>query len=222
MEYECRPLGDRGLLLQFGNIVDSQISIAVHQAHRLLSQPRLPGVCAMVPSFAALLLEIDLLELSQAGGEGVLIERIAARLEGAAADALTSPARVVEIPTRYGGDDGPDLIEVARRVQKSPEEVVALHTGPLYRVAQIGFQPGFPYLLGLAPELLLPRRDHPRARVPGGSVAMAGAQTGIYPQASPGGWHLLGRTRVSLFDPANDSPALLRAGDLVRFIALDH
>jgi allophanate hydrolase subunit 1 len=123
----------------------------------------------------------------------------------------------VEIPVCYGGEHGPDLDAVAAHAGLSRDEVVARHAGAGYTVAMLGFAPGFPYLLGLDPALHVPRRANPRTRVPSGSVAIGGAQTGIYPRELPGGWHLIGRTPRALFDPARNPPCLLAPGDRVRF-----
>ena len=124
---------------------------------------------------------------------------------------------VLNIPVRY---NGPDLSEVAERLGLSAREVIERHSGPVYTVFMTGFLPGFPYLGPLPEALELPRRDAPRLRVPAGSVAIAGRQTGIYPQASPGGWHLIGHTEVPLFNPAVSTPALLQPGMQVRFMPL--
>ena len=221
MDYECWPLGDRALLLHFGDVPSLDMSECVHAALARLQLPRLPGVRCLVPSYAAISLALDLIELGRHGGEPALLVRIAERLRHAPARLLPEAGRIVEIPTRYGGESGPDLEHVAGHCGRTPAQVIALHCTPLYRVAQVGFQPGFPYLIGLPSALELPRRAQPRARVAAGSVAIAGAQAGIYPHASPGGWHLLGRTSLALFNAANEPPALLTAGDRVRFVALD-
>jgi KipI family sensor histidine kinase inhibitor len=122
------------------------------------------------------------------------------------------------VPVRYGGPDGPDLAEVAARTGHSEADVVRLHAAVEYRVFCVGFVPGFPYL-GLVPEeLALPRRATPRLRVPAGSVAIAGRQTGIYPADTPGGWHLIGRTDLPVWDPGREPPALLQPGARVRFV----
>ena len=121
----------------------------------------------------------------------------------------------------YGGEYGPDLEAVAVHAGLSPDAVVARHAAGDYSVAMLGFAPGFPYLLGLDPALHAPRRTDPRTRVPAGSVAIGGAQTGIYPRELPGGWNLIGRTPLPLFDPRREPPALLAAGDRVRFRAID-
>ena len=127
--------------------------------------------------------------------------------------------REIEIPVAYGGEDGPDLEHVARHTGFTPHEVVRLHSQAEYLVYFLGFLPGFAFLGGLPPELATPRRDEPRMAVPARSVGIGGAQTGIYPLVSPGGWQLIGRTPLELFDPRAESPTLLRPGDRVRFVA---
>ncbi len=131
---------------------------------------------------------------------------------------VTRPLRRIDIPVEYGGEAGPDLDEVARHTGLSPSEVVRRHCAAEYTVYFLGFLPGFPYLGGLDSTLAMPRRREPRIAVPAGSVGIGSEQTGIYPWTSPGGWQLIGRTSVQLFDAASSSPALLSAGDTVRFI----
>lgn len=133
-------------------------------------------------------------------------------------DALEPEGRVVEIPVVYGGECGPDLSVVAAHCGLTEKQVVERHASVDYVVWFLGFQPGFPYLGGLAPELHTPRRAEPRLSVPAGTVAIGGEQTGIYPLASPGGWQLIGHTRTSLFTPGQEAPTLLRPGDTLRFI----
>ncbi len=142
------------------------------------------------------------------------VEVLAALGEARESTAAESRA-VVEISVRY---DGPDLREVARESGLDEEEVVRRHAGTTYRVGFIGFSPGFAYLLGLPPELAVPRLETPRTRIPAGSVGIGGSYTGIYPRATPGGWRLIGSTDVELFDPEGDPPALLSPGDRVRFV----
>lgn len=132
--------------------------------------------------------------------------------------ATTAP-RCIEIPVHYGGEFGEDLFEVAKFHHTTSEEIIRRHTEPTYTVFMIGFQPGFPYLNGLPENLHTPRRDVPRTKVPAGSVGIGGSQTGIYPFTSPGGWQLLGRTDLPLFNIQNSPPTLLSAGDNVRFVA---
>lgn len=125
--------------------------------------------------------------------------------------------RTVVVPVRYGGIDGPDLAVVAEHAGMSVEEVVSLHSRAEYTVFFVGFQPGFAYMGGLDARLHTPRRDNPRVKVPAGSVGIGGAQTGVYPASSPGGWQLIGRTGERLFDPSRESPTSLVPGDRVRF-----
>nr|WP_269469009.1 5-oxoprolinase subunit PxpB [Leclercia tamurae] len=133
-------------------------------------------------------------------------------------EALEPESRYIEIPVVYGTAAGPDLGEVARHAGLTEKQVVELHSSIDYVVWFLGFQPGFPYLGGLPEKLATPRRDEPRLQVPAGSVGIGGAQTGIYPLATPGGWQLIGHTPLPLFDPDRDEPVLLRPGDTVRFI----
>jgi KipI family sensor histidine kinase inhibitor len=133
-------------------------------------------------------------------------------------EALEPESRAIEIPVVYGGEAGPDLAHVADHCGMSEKQVVELHTSIEYRVWFIGFQPGFPYLGGMPEALTTPRRAEPRISVPAGSVGIGGAQTGIYPLASPGGWNLIGRTDLTLFNPRLAEPSLLRPGDTLRFI----
>ncbi len=196
------PLGDQALLIDAPN--PSFLAAAIEQA-------ALPGVVDLVPAKESLLVVFDLAATSFA-----TLRRQIRRLPIAAG--TTTGGREHHIPVRY---DGPDLPEVAERCGLSVAAVVALHTQTTYTVALIGFLPGFPYLDGLPARLHLPRRSSPRPRVPAGAIAIAGAQTGIYPQASPGGWHLLGTTASTLFDAGRWPPALLSVGDTVRFVPIE-
>ncbi len=214
-----RPFGDSALLVVFGAGIDVALNSRVHALAAaigaLRADPAAPwGV--PVPAYSSLLAPYDPERLSYAEALAALAPLVD-EVEGARSE--DAPGDVVEIAVRYGGDDGPDLNDVAARHDLSPAEVVALHTGALYRVFMLGFAPGFAYLGPLPPQLVTPRRSTPRPRVPPGSVAIAGSQTGIYPLATPGGWHLLGRTDAPLWDPQRDPPALLRPGQFVRFVA---
>jgi KipI family sensor histidine kinase inhibitor len=166
------------------------------------------------PGLRSVLVQADDSGAGSAALSGLARDLAAAVVE----DVPVAAGRLVEIGVRY---DGEDLTDVAERLGVEVAEVVARHSAPTYTVACLGFSRGFPYLDGLDPVLRLPRRDTPRARVPAGSVAIAAEQAGIYPQTSPGGWHLLGRTDAVLFDPGREPPALLAPGDRVRFVPLD-
>jgi KipI family sensor histidine kinase inhibitor len=190
-----RPAGDRGVLIE---LPDNDAAVSVARA--LAGRPDLEDV---VPGHRTVLVTWP----------------VGARRPDLAAIVDRGPAPVVgrgvEIPVVY---DGPDLEEVARLTLASPEEVVERHLAPEYVVAFLGFSPGFAYLLGCDLRLEVPRLERPRERVPAGSVAIAGPYSGVYPRESPGGWRLLGRTSVTLFDPQRDPTALLACGDRVRFV----
>lgn len=205
------PAGDRGLLVEFAPDLSLDANARVHGADRLLRD--LPGVVETVPGLRSVLVAYDPLAVS--------FDEIACRAAAAGRAAAPAPASgrsLVEIPVVYGGTAGPDLEEVALACGITQAEAIALHSGTDYRVYMIGFAPGFPYLGLLAPRLRLPRRSTPRIRVPSGSVATADAFSGVYPHETAGGWHLLGRTNVCMFDPDRALPCLLRPGDRVRFV----
>jgi KipI family sensor histidine kinase inhibitor len=205
---------DRSLLLVF----DDRISLAAHREILRLTPllQSVRGVTNVHPAYASILIEFDPLTIRHAG-----VQRIARDLVAQTAAAPLPEPRTVEIPVAYGGEYGPDLEAVAALTGHSPEEVVELHSSAEYLVYFLGFSPGFPYLGGMPESISAPRLGTPRKRVPAGSVAIGGQQTGVYPMTSPGGWRIIGRTTLRLFDPDADPPALLRMGDHVRFVAKD-
>ena len=209
-------LAEDALLLRLEARIELRINRRVHAIAAALRAAALPGVNEIVPAYASVLLRFDPQRWSD---HAALYAHIAPLLASAAAGADAVP-RIIEIPVCYGGSYGADLDAAAAALGLDTAELIARHCAPLYRVAMLGFAPGFAYLLGLDPALTLPRRATPRTRVPAGSVAIGGAQTGIYPAELPGGWHLLGRTPRRLFDATRDPPALLQAGDGVRFVAI--
>jgi KipI family sensor histidine kinase inhibitor len=199
---KVRVAGERGLLVEVEDLA------TVHRLHAALRELDPPGVVELVPAYRTVLIVAE-------PGQAEALDDLAARLPGLELPPAEAVAgETVEIPVRY---DGEDLPEVAGLTGLEPEEVVRRHTAPEYTVAFLGFSPGFPYLVGLDPALEVPRRDTPRTSIPAGSVGLAGNQTGIYPTATPGGWQLIGRTEVTLFDPARDPPALLAPGTRLRF-----
>jgi inhibitor of KinA len=204
------PLGESALTLTWGTQVDAATNSLVHAAARRIRDAALPPVAELVPGYAALTVFYEPLHT----GYDDLAAAITTLLSDLEPEASGASGRDHFIPVVY---DGPDLGEVSRLTGLSRGEVVRRHAAPWYRVYLLGFVPGFAYLGDLDPGLVLARRGTPRKRVPAGSVAIAGAQTAIYPLDTPGGWHLLGRTDIPLFDPGADPPALLQAGDRVRF-----
>lgn len=207
------PLGDAALTLELGESIDRAVHARVMAAYAALAAMPLPGVSDLVPSYRSLTVHFDPLVIDRQA----LLERLKAAAMAPPKSALTG--RHIEIPVRFGGEEGPDLDEVAARTGRGAEEIVETLCSLELTVYLIGFLPGFPYLGDLPEWLRLPRRATPRTAVPPGSVAIAGPQAAVYPWQSPGGWHLLGRTDVRMFDAANvERPALLAPGDVVRFI----
>ncbi len=206
------PLSDSSVLLRLGESIAPAINRRVHLLAAALSLHPLPGLRETVPGYASLTLHYDPLALTYAQ----VCEWLESRLN-LVAETASLPSKMVEVPVAY---DGPDLDFVSTYCRLTVDEVIRLHAGTVYTVYMIGFTPGFPYL-GILPEALrVPRMETPRPKVPAGSVALAGVQTGIYPVESPGGWRLIGRAPLSLFDPQREPPFLFAPGDEVRFIPL--
>jgi len=209
-------MGDRGLLLEFGDGIRREINVKVRRMALAIQTEAIDGIVETVPTYRSLLIIYNPVILSFEG----LGRRLTQIEEGLEQISLPEP-RLTRIPVVYGGVYGPDLEGVARVHRISPEEVIQLHCSRSYLIYMIGFMPGYPYMGELPEALATPRLQTPRLRVPKGSVAIAQRQTGIYSMESPGGWHILGRTPVELFDPGKDPPALLQMGDFVEFYPID-
>jgi KipI family sensor histidine kinase inhibitor len=207
------PASDHALLVSFGGEISPANGERVRRLAAALEARPVAGVLNLHPAYSSLLVRFDPLEVRG--------EEIASALESVLRDLDRVPLREprrVEIPVLYGGEHGPDLADVAAHCGLSEEEVVRAHSEGDYEVSFLGFTPGFPYLAGLDASLAVPRLPTPRKRVPAGSVAIGGSQTGVYPLASPGGWRLIGWTPLRLFDPAREPISLLAMGDRVRFL----
>ena len=218
---QITPLGDSALIVELGDAINESTHLRVQAAWRALTVEPMPGVSEAVPAYTTVTLFYDPALVVRAGAPADDIvpwlgHRVRERLKDPPKSAKTKP-RTVEVPVCYGGDFGPDLARVAAQAKLSLEDVVKRHAKAEYRVHLIGFAPGFPYLGGLPKELVTPRHAKPRMAVPAGSVGIGGEQTGIYPQVTPGGWNLIGRTPLRLFRPEEDPPVLLRPGDIVKF-----
>ncbi len=214
------PLGDDALLVRFGERIGADTNAQVHRLAARLRDRSPSWLRDLVPAYASLAMFFDADRLPNGDAHAAVGGTVAALLS----DPSSRPSAdgvLHEVPVCYGGEYGEDLVEAAQALGLDAGTLIARHSGPLYTVAMIGFAPGFPYLLGLDSALALPRLATPRTRVPAGSVAIGGAQAGIYPRASPGGWRLLGRTPRVLFDVARAQPALLQPGDRVRFVPID-
>ena len=209
------PAGDAALIVELPARIDPATSNRVIVLAREvrarcgeLIRDAVVGYCSLTVYFDPLRLDADWLE-----GE---IRRLNEDLP----EELAAEGAQIDVPVCYGGAFGPDLADVAAAAGLSEAEVIALHTGVPYRVYVVGFVPGFPYMAPVDPRIALPRRATPRTRVPAGSVALAAGQTGIYPTDSPGGWHIIGQTRVKPYDPSRSAPFLFQPGDTVRFRAI--
>ncbi len=217
--WRIAPLGDRAMIIEFGHHVDAQINARVQAVAQAISLAALPGVTDIVPAFTTIGLHYRPELFEGASPYEALRQQVQALLGRGIAPHKTA-TRVVEIPVRYGGQWGPDIEEVAAACKLTVEEVIARHTASVHSVFMLGFAPGFAYLAGLDPRLVVPRRATPRTAVPAGSVAIARDQCAIYPLETPGGWNLIGRTPLCLFDPNAQPPCLLAPGDEVRFVPI--
>ena len=203
-------------MVEFGSVIDPDINALVHRTAAAIDvSDDIEGVLEMVPTYRSLLVYYDPLQVS--------LPELQDRISGLAIDDgdTKDEYRIVEIPTLYGGEHGPDLEFVAQNASMTESEVIALHSGTDYLVYTMGFSPGFPYLGGLDTRLHTPRLPSPRTLIPAGSVGIAETQTGVYPVASPGGWRLIGRSPLRLFDPYASPPTVINAGDRVRFVSLE-
>ena len=223
---EIVPLGDSALIVRVRDRFEDAPERALNEVlrtFRRLQDAAIPGVIELVPAYTTVAVFFDPTVVASAGPKpdqalDWLTERVRAVVAGVdgPGDGEVFPERVVEIPVCYHLEFAPDSERVAQHAQISPNEIIDLHSTAKYRVNCIGFTPGFPYLSGLPKKLATPRHAEPRKKIPAGSVAIGGAQAGIYPQQSPGGWNVIGRTPLPMFDSAKNPPALLRAGDRVR------
>ena len=203
--------GDTALVVEFGNTIDRDINACVLALADRIEAAAIPGVVEMVPTFRSLMVHYD--------PEVLLFAALAQHIETmlAGLTAKRQGRRLWRLPVCYGGDLGPDLDDVAQATGLTAAEVISLHAADTYHVYVVGFLPGWPYMGDLTDKLALPRRENPRVKVPMGSVCIAQSMTGVYPLESPGGWHLLGRTPVRMFDIRRPEPVLLAPGDTVRF-----
>lgn len=208
-------MGDRALLVELGDGISPLINKKVRELFLAIERHEIEGVMELVPAYRSLLITYDPLKITLPG----LKESINHLKETMDRTQIPEP-RTLKIPVVYGGEYGPDLQWVARYHQITPEEAIRLHTASTYRVYMIGFTPGFAYMGELPDTIATPRKETPRTSVPRGSVGIAQSQTGVYPAESPGGWQIIGRTPLRLFDPAKWPPTPLEMGDLVKFFPI--
>lgn len=207
-----RTAGDRGLLVEYGDVIDPVVNNKVRSMAIAIEDNSLRGLTEVIPTYRSLLMTYD-----PRMTDPVELQKTLETLEARLGDIKIPPPRTVEIPVCYGGEFGPDIDTVADTNRLTVEAVVQLHCEPEYLIYMVGFTPGFPFLGGLSEKLYTPRLQTPRTLVPEGSVGIANNQTGIYPIASPGGWQLIGCTPVKLFAPRRKNPFLYQAGDRIKF-----
>ena len=210
------PAGDQALIIELGDEIDPSLNRMVHDLTHLVKGQVIHGIVDLTPTYRSLLIQYDATKTSL----GQITNDIR-DLENESGTKASERPRVVHVPTLYGGDHGPDLDYIADQAGMSIEETIDIHSTKEYFVYMMGFMPGFPYLGGLDKRLATPRLDSPRLEIVAGSVGIAESQTGVYPVLSPGGWHIIGRTPLKLFDHSREPPSLLSAGDYLRFVPID-
>ncbi|WP_308540363.1 5-oxoprolinase subunit PxpB [uncultured Murdochiella sp.] len=206
------PMGDCALVMEFANEISKEVNARIRQTTKAIE--KIEGVIEVLPTYRS----ITIFYRPDQIAYDELVTKLQTIKEGN--EEGDSLSRRIEIPTVYGGEYGPDLAYVAQHASLSEEEVIRIHTGTDYLVYMLGFSPGFTYLGGLDERIATPRLESPRVKIPAGSVGIAGSQTGMYPSESPGGWQLIGRTPLKLYDPAKEPPVFIQAGDYIRYVAI--
>lgn len=207
--------GDCGISVEFGNEISPDINNKIRAFKIAIEKSRIEGIVETIPTYRSLLVQYK--------PEQIGFKELTKRFEGlmgSLASIEIPPPSVIEIPVLYGGEMGPDIENVAEHNHKTVEEVIDIHTSKEYLIYMLGFIAGFPYLGGMSKEIATPRLKNPRVKIDGGSVGIAGEQTGIYPVDSPGGWQLIGRTPLKLYDSEREKPILLEAGQYIKFKAI--
>lgn len=210
------PAGDSGLIIEVGTDISTDVNRKIRALALGINDVNIRGLIEYIPTYTTILLLYNPLEITQ----DRLID-IVNDINNKIDDSQSEECLVYHIPVLYGGEYGSDLDFVAKHNNLSTQEVIDIHAKQNYLIYMLGFTPGFPYLGGMSKQISTPRLSKPRERIPAGSVGIAGDQTGVYPIASPGGWQLIGRTPVKLFDPTSTKPVLLEAGQYVKFEPID-
>jgi inhibitor of KinA len=220
MHYRTYAAGDSCIILEFGSSIDPGSNQKVRKAASLLSKKPFRGMIECVPAFHTLAVHYDPYAIGTSfpfeAASSLIDEKLGEEIQ---LDGI-SP-RLLEIPVCYEGAYAPDLAFVARSNGLSEKEVIEIHSKKDYEIYFLGFSPGFPFLGGMDPRIAAPRKTSPRLKIPSGSVGIAGRQTGIYPSETPGGWRIIGRTPLMLFDPKREEPSYLKPGDRLRFFPIE-
>lgn len=218
MENSVRFLfsGDSALVIEFGNEISVDINKKIRKMMDDIKKENIDGIVELVPTYCSLLINYDVLKIDY----NTLVEKLKTFLNNNLETAEGEEVTLVEIPTLYNDEVGPDLSYVAEHNKISKEEVIKIHTGTDYLVYMLGFMPGFTYLGGMSEKIATPRLESPRLQIYPGSVGIAGKQTGMYPSMSPGGWRIIGRTPLKLYNPDSDTPVYISSGDYVRYVSI--
>lgn len=218
MENSVRFLfsGDSALVIEFGNEISVDINKKIRKMMDDIKKENIDGIVELVPTYCSLLINYDVLKIDY----NTLVEKLKTFLNNNLETAEGEEVTLIEIPTLYNDEVGPDLSYVAEHNKLSKEEVIKIHTGTDYLVYMLGFMPGFTYLGGMSEKIATPRLESPRLQIYPGSVGIAGKQTGMYPSMSPGGWRIIGRTPLKLYNPDSDTPVYISSGDYVRYVSI--
>ena len=218
MENSVRFLfsGDSALVIEFGNEISVDINKKIRKMMDDIKKENIDGIVELVPTYCSLLINYDVLKIDY----NTLVEKLKTFLNNDLETAEGEEVTLVEIPTLYNDEVGPDLSYVAEHNKLSKEEVIKIHTGTDYLVYMLGFMPGFTYLGGMSEKIATPRLESPRLQIYPGSVGIAGKQTGMYPSMSPGGWRIIGRTPLKLYNPNSETPVYISSGDYIRYVSI--
>jgi inhibitor of KinA len=221
--YSIFPLGDNAILIDFGNELNESINQKLLEIFRKIKNQNMPGVLDVVPAYSSLTIHYDVMKIFEKAGGKTVFDIITDQVKKIVEDDIEisfEQNRKISIPVCYDQEFGVDLSYLASEKDLSVQDVIQLHTAKSYRVYMIGFLPGFPYMGEVDQRIQIPRKENPRTNVEAGSVGIAGAQTGIYPLQSPGGWQIIGRTPVLLFNKEKTAPVLLQPGDEIKFFSI--
>ena len=208
--------GDSAIVMEFGDTIEKELNARIAAVVESLKKKNIDGILDILPTYMSVLINYDPVKISY----GEMVDTLKG-LSKADSGEQSDEVRLIEIPTIYGGEYGPDIDFVAENAKMSKEEVIKIHSGTDYLVYMMGFMPGFTYLGGLDERIATPRLKSPRLKIEPGSVGIAANQTGMYPLESPGGWQLIGRTPLKLFDDTKEPPVFIQAGDYIRYVSID-
>lgn len=215
-EIKYLSAGDSAIVMEFGDTIEKEINASIAAVVENLKKEKIDGVLDILPTYRSILINYDPIKISYEE----IVENLK-KLSNANNIKESNEVRLVEIPTLYGKEYGPDIEFVAENANLSVDEVIKIHSGTDYLVYMMGFMPGFTYLGGLDERIATPRLKSPRLKIEAGSVGIAANQTGMYPLESPGGWQLIGRTPLKLYDDTKEPPVFIQAGDYIRYIPID-